>query len=85
MKTVISFVSTICLLSLSSTQVFADHQQPIQPISVTSSDGSKVYIAPAWEYVNSQWGNGTKQSGSLWGASVGYTYSEKDSIYLNLA
>jgi hypothetical protein len=47
-------------------------------------DGSNIYVAPVWEYGLSNWGNGTSQKGSLWGGSVGYAYSERDSIYFNL-
>ncbi len=50
----------------------------------TSTDGSEVYVAPVWEFGISRWGNGKKQTGSLWGAAVGYSYKERDSIYFNL-
>lgn len=46
-----------------------------------SDNGSVAYMAPVWEYGISRWGNGTKQTGSLWGAAVGYGYSERDGIY----
>lgn len=52
--------------------------------AVQAVDGSNVYITPVWEYGVSHWGNDTKQSGSLWGASIGYSYLEQDSIYVNL-
>jgi|GEM_PF-2839811 len=55
---------------------------PSKPLA--SVEGSKVYIAPLWEYGHSEWGNRTSQNGSLWGASVGYSYSERNSIYVNL-
>ncbi|MES2200194.1 MAG: hypothetical protein V4489_08515 [Chlamydiota bacterium] len=47
-------------------------------------EGSNVYLTPVWEYGVSHWGNGARQKGSLWGAALGYAYSEKDSIYFNL-
>ncbi|MBM3198676.1 MAG: hypothetical protein FJZ58_05420 [Chlamydiae bacterium] len=43
--------------------------------------GSTLYVGPAWDFVNSRWGNGTKQTGSLWGLNAGYTYATKDTIY----
>lgn len=47
-------------------------------------DGSNLYVTPVWEYGISHWGKDTQQKGSLWGAAIGYSYAEKDSIYFNL-
>lgn len=63
-------VMVICVLALSSVVLQAAHE-------------SKVFVAPVWEYGVSHLGNGTSQKGSLWGATVGYTYSEKDSVYFD--
>lgn len=59
---------------------FAD-QAPVS--NVPRERNSRVYVAPAWDYLLSQWGNGTSQRGSLWGGNVGYSYIERDSIYFN--
>lgn len=49
-----------------------------------SVEGSTLYVAPAWEFGNSHWGNHSKQSGSLWGGVVGYQYEKRDCLYFNL-
>ncbi len=53
----------------------------LHAVAVPEEKASNVYVAPAWEYVHSSWGNGTKQTGSLWGALAGYAYEKKDSWY----
>ncbi len=47
-------------------------------------EGSNIYVAPVWEYGISHLGNDKERKGSLWGAAVGYSYAERDSIYFNL-
>ena len=47
-------------------------------------ENSMVYVAPAWEFVNSHLGNHTKQTGSLWGGALRYQYQKRDSFYFNL-
>jgi hypothetical protein len=46
-------------------------------------EGSTFYLGPDWNYLNSNWGNGTKQTGSLWGVLGGYTYVKPDFLYVN--
>lgn len=52
-------------------------------ICAAPEQGSTLYVGPAWDYVNSRWGNDKKQTGSLWGVNAGYTYSTRDTIYFN--
>lgn len=59
-------------------------EKNVSPTPIRSSDGSSVYIAPMWEYGVSDWGDGSEQKGSLWGASIGYSYKEQNSLYFNL-
>lgn len=46
-------------------------------------EGSTFYVGPAWNFLNSNWGNGTKQVGSLWGVVGGYTYLKPNFLYAN--
>jgi hypothetical protein len=58
-------------------------QQTSTSSSAQSSEGSNVYLTPAWQYLISHWGNGGKQKGSMGGISAGYAYLERDSLYFN--
>ena len=83
------FKSLLGFVMMSSVSVFAaqaDQSQASTPVvtaPITSLEGSSVYIAPVWEFLNSKWGNNTNQNGSLYGGSAGYTYTERDSIFFN--
>ena len=69
----------VCLFSMASLLAEQGTQVIVQPVE----KNSHLYVAPVWDYLNSHWGNGTKQTGSLWGANVGYTYAARDTIFFN--
>ena len=64
---------SVCLLFLGFSAVEA------APLS--EDKASSMYAAPVWEYLHSSWGDGNKQTGSLWGGLAGYSYKQKDSWY----
>ncbi len=70
-----NWMLSACLLFLGSSFLEAS--------SMPEEKSSNVYVAPAWEFLHSSWGNGTKQTGSLWGGLAGYTYKQKDSWYFS--
>ena len=73
------FLLSVVMLSLSASALEADQA----PSTLKPLEGSSVYVAPVWEFLNSKWGNDTNQNGSLWGGSAGYSYIERDSVFFN--